>query len=225
MAAVASEIVARNGFIDRIRIVAKHSSDLQVGVDLDEPADILVSELVTNNLIGDGALPAIEQAVRRLVRPGAKIIPARGVIRVALAEDREAHWEEVGTIEGFDLSPLNELAAPCYRIAVGDERIALRSSPADLFCFDFQSGGPFPEGRAAVSLVVSTGRVNGIAQWFRLEMDEEGSYEDFPAVGNTSHWAVLFYPLRRVIEMASGTELTVCGAHDRLSLRLWAEVD
>jgi type II protein arginine methyltransferase len=225
IAAAALEIITRNGFVDRIKVVAKPSSDLEIGVELNEPADVLVSELVTNNLIGDGVLPAIEQAVRRLMRPGAKVIPARGAIRVALAEDREAHWEKAGTIEGFDLSPLNQLAAPCYRISVGDERLALRSNAADLFWFDFQSGGPFPEGRATVSLVASTGRVNGIAQWFRLDMDDEGSYEDFPAVGNTSHWAVLFHPLRQVIEMASGTELTVGGAHDRLSLRIWAEVD
>jgi type III protein arginine methyltransferase len=225
VAAAASEIIARNGFADRIRLVAKHSSDLEIGVDLNGPADVLVSELVTNNLISNGVLPAMEQAVRRLLRPGAKIIPARGAIRVALAEDREAHREEAGTVEGFDLSPFNQLAAPCYGISVGDERLALRSVPADLFCFDFQSGGPFPEGRATVPLVALTGCVNGIAQWFRLEMDEGGWYEDFPGAGRTSHWVVLFYPLRQVIKVDPGAELTVRGAHDRFSLRVWAELN
>jgi len=37
-------------------------------------------------------------------------------------------------------------------------------------------------------------------------------------------WAALFYPLMRLIEMVPGDILTVCGAHDRLSLRIWAEV-
>jgi type II protein arginine methyltransferase len=225
VAAAALEIIARNGFADRIRLVAKHSSDVEIGVDLKGPADVLVSELVTNNLIGNGVLPAIEQAARRLVRPGAKIIPARGAIRVALAEDREADREAAGTVEGFDLSPFNRLAAPCYGISVGDERLALRSNPADLFCFDFQSGGPFPEGRATAPLVALGGCVNGIAQWFHLGMDEESWYEDFPGAGRTSHWAMLFYPLRRLVEMAPGAELTVRGAHDRFSLRIWAELD
>ena len=89
IADVASEIIAGNGLADRVRIVAKHSADLAVGVDLDEPVDVLVSEIVTNNMVGEGVLPAIEQAARRLIRPDAQIIPARGIVRVALAEDRE----------------------------------------------------------------------------------------------------------------------------------------
>ena len=223
IADVASEIIAGNGLADRLRIVAKHSADLAVGVDLDEPVDVLVSEIVTNEMVGEGVLPAIEQAARRLIRPDAQIIPARGIVRVALAEDRDSHRQQIGMVDGFDLSRFNRLAGPCYRISVGNERLTLRSNPGDLFCFDFQSGGPFPEATAAVPLSASGGIVNGIAQWIRLAMDEDGWYENRPTVGTSSAWDVLFYPLQRPIEMAAGDKLTVCGAHDRLSLRIWAE--
>jgi type II protein arginine methyltransferase len=223
VAEVASEIIACNGFADRIQIVGKHSADLAVGVDLDEPADVLVSEIVSNEIVGEGVLPAIEQAARRLVRPDAQIIPARGIVRVALAEDRGLHRQQIGMIDGFDLSRFNRLAHPCYQISVGNERLTLRSNPGDLFRFDFQSSGPFPEATAAVPLSASGGTVNGIAQWIRLEMDEDGWYENRPTVGTSSAWAVLFYPLQRPIEMAADDKLTVRGAHDRLSLRIWAE--
>jgi type III protein arginine methyltransferase len=222
VAAVVSKIIARNEFADRVRVVAKHSADLEIGVDLARPADVLIWDNLSNNMIGAGALPTTEQAVRRLMRPGAPAIPARGVVRVALAEDL-THRRQMHIVEGFDLSEFNRLAPPSYEVHVGNERLALRSQPGDLFRFDFQSGGPFPEDRAAISLSSTGGSVNGIAQWVRFELDEEGWYENMPCVGAMSCFAVMFYPLQRPVEMAPGDTSKVCGAHDRLSLRIWAE--
>jgi SAM-dependent methyltransferase len=222
VAGVVSEIAARNGFADRVRVVAKHSSDLEIGTDLDGPADVLVWDNLSTTLIGAGALPTVEQAVRRLVRPNARVIPAKGAIRIALAEDRKAQNERMSFVEGFDLSPFNRLAPPSYRISREKARTVLRSEPADLFRFDFQSGGPFPEARAKVTLSTSGGPVNGIAQWVYLEIDEELRHE-FPVEENSALGAT-FYPLMRPIEMASGDTLTVCGSHDRQSLRIWGEV-
>lgn len=223
VAATASEIIACNGFADRVRIIVKSAADLEVGTDLSDRADVLIWDVLRSNMIGAGALPIMEMAARRLIRPGASVIPARGTIRIALAEDREAHCRRMQTVEGFDLSPFNRLAAPTYTILVGDERLALRGEPGDLFCFDFQSGGRFPEARSTTSLTATGGCVNGIAQWIRFQMDEEGWYENPPSVGAISTFGVVFYPLKRPIEMAPGAKLTVSGAHDRQSLRIWAD--
>jgi protein arginine N-methyltransferase 7 len=222
VAGVVSEIVACNGLADRVRVVAKHSSDLEIGTDLDGPADVLIWDNLSTTLIGAGALPTVEQAVRRLVRPNARVIPAKGAIRIALAEDRKAQNRKMSFVEGFDLSPFNRLAPPCYQISHQRGRAVLRSEPADLFRFDFRSGGPFPEARAAVVLSASGGPANGIAQWVYLEIDEELRHE-FPVEKNSVLGAT-FYPLMRPIEMASGDTLRVCGSHDRQSLRIWAEI-
>jgi protein arginine N-methyltransferase 7 len=224
VAAAVSQVIARNDLADRVRVVAKHSADLEIGVDLARPADVLIWDTLSHDMIGAGALPTVEQAVRRLLRPGAPAIPARGVVRVALAEDREADRRQMHIVDGFDLSAFNRLVEPSYRIKVGSERLALRSQPGDLFRFDFESGGPFREARAAVSLSSAGGTVNGIVQWVRFELDEEGWYENRPCVGAISCFRVMFYPLQRPIEMAPGDTLKVRGSHDRLSLRIWAEV-
>lgn len=224
VAAVASEIIARNGFADRVRVIVKSSADLEVGVDLPKPADVLIWDTLGSNVIGSGALPVVEHAKRRLMRLDAAIIPARGTVRIALAEDREAYLRQMHIVEGFDLSPFNRLAAPRYAISNGDKRLALRSEVRDLFCFDFQSGGPFPEARASVSLSSSGGPVNGIAQWLRFELDDETHYENMPALGAFSIFAVAFHPLREPITMALGDKLLVSGSHDRHSVRIWAEV-
>jgi type II protein arginine methyltransferase len=127
-------------------------------------------------------------------------------------------------VDGFDLSPFNRLATPSYRIRPGDERLALRSKPGDLFRFDFQSGGPFHGGRAALSLTASGGRVNGIVQWIRLEVEEDSYYENFPSRDRASSLSQLFYPLIHPTKVPKGESLTVHGSHERRSLRVWGEV-
>ena len=127
-------------------------------------------------------------------------------------------------VDGFDLPPFNRLAAPFYVLNVGDERLVLRSEPVDLFCFDFQSGGPFPGAHASVSLSASGGLVNGIAQWQCLELDDKVSYENFPSKGASSVFGVVFHPLRRPIELEPGARVVVSASHDRLLFRIWADV-
>jgi hypothetical protein len=97
------------------------------------------------------------------------------------------------------------------------------SAPADLFDFDFQSGGPFPPARTAITLVSNGGEVNGIAQWIALKLDEEGWYENDPGRGVLSSWPVMLWPLVAARNCPEGTAVTVRGNHDRLALRIWAE--
>jgi predicted O-methyltransferase YrrM len=225
VAATAAQIVAANDLTNRVRVIEKGSTDLEVGIDFAEPADVLVWDTLSSNMIGANALPILEHATRRLLKPGAPTIPANGTVRIALAEDRRFHLKRMHNVEGFDLSLFNRLAASCYAINVSDERLVLRSEPVDLFHFDFQSGGPFPEAEASVSLSASGGLVNGIAQWQRLNFDDDASYENCPSKGAYSVFDVVFYPLRKPVELKAGANVLVSAAHNRLAFRIWADVD
>ena len=224
VAAAALDSFVRNGYSDQIQVLSRDFADLEVGVDLNAPADVMVMEPFAPNVVGRGILPIMEQAARRLLRPGAQVIPARATVRIALAEDRDVQLERMGTVEGFDLSAFNRLLLPAYGIGAGSDRLTLRSEAHDLFCFDFQSGGPFPEDRTSVSLISSGGCVNGVAQWMRLTLDDVGWYENRPAVGTVSAWSVRFFPLVRPIELEAGESLTIFGSHDRATVRIWAQV-
>ena len=103
VAATAAEIVEANGFADRVTIVAKHSRDLEVGRDLDRPADLLVSEIVSNDILGQDVLGCMENVLGRLTRAGACIIPSHGAIRVALAHYGEAVQIEMVAADVQDL--------------------------------------------------------------------------------------------------------------------------
>jgi protein arginine N-methyltransferase 7 len=74
LAHVAKINVAANGYADRIRVICKHSTELDVHADLGGPADILVSEIVSDDLLGEGVLSSHADAVSRLLKPGATII-------------------------------------------------------------------------------------------------------------------------------------------------------
>jgi len=222
VAHAARRIVAANGYADRIRIVCKHSTALDLEIDLGGPVDVLVSETIGNNLIGEHVLPIMEEAPRFL-RSGGRILPARGSVRVALASYESVGRMRMAVVDGFDLSPFNELAPPCLRIKRRDRGIALLSEPADLLTFDFASGGPFPAGRAFLSLT-SQGAASGVAQWVRLTVDADAEYENHPAThAVTSNWAVLFYPFAEGLRCKAGDRIKVFGSHDRKSLRIWAE--
>jgi type II protein arginine methyltransferase len=222
MAATATQIVAGNGYADRIRIVAKHSRDLEIGSDLTGPADVIVSETFANNLLGENILGTMEDVVGRLGHPATRVIPSHGSVRIALACYRNLAFRQTRSVQGFDLSLMNGFSAG-IALSPGNEALELRSAPEDLFSFDFSSGGPFTDHRATVSLTSTGGTVNGIVQWFRLTMDAEGTYENRPAPGASSSWAVMFQPLPSVMESQPGDRIVVRGGRDRTWVWMWVD--
>jgi hypothetical protein len=106
--------------------------------------------------------------------------------------------------------------------ALAQCRKALALAPcdaADLFAFDFGTSKFCAPAHASVTCVATGGRVNGIAQWIALEMDEDTRNENRPAAGSTSCWAALFHPLLYPIDASSGQEIRVFGSHDRHRFR------
>ena len=217
----ARQIVAQNGYGDRVRVVAKHSSELRIGVDLDGPADVFVSEIISGSLLNEAVLPVVEDVVPRLLRPGAAVIPYRGAIRVALAFYEGAATMRLGVIDGFDLSAFNQLLAPHYSLQIEDRLLTRSSAAADLFAFTFPSGGPFVDGRASVSLRAKA-RANGVVQWIRIRTDECTYYENEPGTGEGSSWCAEFHPFADGLVVEAGAEVAVHGSHNKTALHIWA---
>ena len=222
IAAAARDVIAANGLSDRVRVITKHSSDVTLS-DTNEPADILVSEIVSNDLLSEGVLPAHSDAMKRLLKPGAAVIPARGRIRVALAHDAQWQRHFVGEVSGFDLSLFNRLARPNWELPVLSECLSLRSAAATLFDFDFGANEPSPNQRRALSLQSMGGEVNGIVQWISLEMDNEGRYDNQPGVGAPSCWGALFWPMHKALYTVEGQNITLVGSHEVDRVRIWCE--
>lgn len=203
VAAAAADIVRLNGLSDRVTVVAKRSADLRVGIDLAEPADLLLSELFDDSLFGDNVIGFVADARARLLKPGAAIVPARAELRCALAAfDVPLQRRPLGTVEGFDLSPFNLLAPDVLR--AGMAGAVLRSDACSALPVDFATASP-REGRSATLHVRSHGgRIDGVAQWLRLDFGGGVVYENAPGAGSRSHWGAPLHPFAEPIETAAG---------------------
>ncbi len=70
---VARATFDRNGLGDRITLIDGWSTEVQ----LPEPADVLVSEIIGNEALGEQVLEATLDARKRFLKPDARIIPSR----------------------------------------------------------------------------------------------------------------------------------------------------
>lgn len=219
IAAAARENVAVNGFADRVTVVNKHSTALELA-DVGGLADILVSEIVSNDMLSEGTLPAHEDAVPRLLKPGGAVIPVRGQIRIALMDDGGAAQPDLGLIESFDLSAFNKLRRPYRDIPVGSDAITLRSAAADLFALDF-ANGPWRGERREISVESLGGRVSGVVQWIALDLDDSETYENHPGPGAASCWGAIFWPFAKPIISVPGQSFVIGACHEGNRVRIW----
>jgi SAM-dependent methyltransferase len=209
-AAVAREICDRNGYADRIDVICKPANELLPGVDLERPADLLFCDIFSLALVGFDPFPALADARARLLQPGAPVIPASGIIKVALAR-----WTECDTFcrasraGGFDIGPFSKLAPISAGIRTHDPSLTLCSPGAEAFRFDFAAPQP-GTGRAQLTLQADRdGTVDGIAQWIRLELDSEAALEVPPGSGESFFEGTTFWPLTRSVQLRRGETVEV----------------
>lgn len=219
LAETAREIVALNGYGDVIQVIPKRSTELTRDGDLGGGADVIVAEVFSDDVVGEGALPTLQHAAAELARPGARIIPASASARIALAY-REYKGRNLRDVEGFDLSPFERHFPPHRPLLIGDKNLHLRSEPRTLFEFDFQRGTPFRNERAELRLTASGGAANGVVRWIRLQLDEQEIYENAPQQGKQSHWGAWFDPLPGEA-LEAGESISLHAAHDQERVHLW----
>lgn len=222
LAATAREIVARNGYGDVVEIVAERSTKLEPTGALEGGADLIVSEVFSHTLLDEGAIETLNHAMKTLARPGARIIPASASIQVALAEYQGEMQPPLGEVAGFDLSLFDRHAPRAISVPLKSPKLCLRSAGLPLFDFDFTRGEAPAEQRRKLELTSLGGRINGIAQWIRLQLTDDIVFENGPGLDRWSHWPCVFYPFDSPLETAEGDPVPVEGWHDEVRLRIWS---
>jgi type II protein arginine methyltransferase len=219
IAAVARKIIALNGQADRVRLVAKRSTELTIGGDLDEPADVLVSEILSSSVLSEYVLDTFEDAVRRLLKPGAPVIP-RAVSAVGCLAGGPALEKMgfVGAIDGLDLSPFAELAAPRFPINGFSPPWTRLSADAELVHFDLTAASHPPALETLAIPVTGDGVATGIVQWMRVELDETTVFTNPPEAFDGGGWQQVLHTFPKPIPLRSGQIFRLVAGHDRSSL-------
>jgi len=215
IAACAREIVAANGFADRVNVLAMKSTDVVVGRDMPARADLVVSEILSSELIGEGVVPALRHAHAELLAPGAASVPKGGAVMACLVggEAFGRHFF-VGRGAGFELAAFNAFRPEVVSLQfqaypwepMSDEVVVLnlaypfRDDPPPLF--------------SAVFRADRSGRCFGVGQWIRIDLDDEIAFANHPSAPATepSGWQHIFYPFERPLAVAAGQSVEVAVA-------------
>ncbi len=218
IADTARAIVADNGLDDVVTVIGKMSTDLAVGEDIDRPADVLVSEVLSSEFISEGVLSSIEDAKQRLLRPGAAIIPRAGSMMIGLLGGSDiADNIRVGSVDGFDLSRFNSITSRKMAVYRNDLDLALLSADTAAFTFDFAGQDSFPAEEKLLHIpVTAAGMCQGIIQWNHLQMDETIVFENHPSQPSAaSAWNHVVYVFDDAVEVSPGQTVVVSAMHDR----------
>lgn len=224
IAEVAREVVTRNRYAERICVVAKRSTELAIGEDLDAPADILISEILSSSVLSELVLPTFEDAIARLLRPGAVVIP-RGVAAIGCVAGGVA-LERIAVVDGaagFDLSPFAALASPRLPLSGFSPPWTRLSADHELLRLDLTQSAHPPSLQTFVVPITADGIAVGIVQWLRVELDTVTVFANPPETYGAGGWQQVLHTFPHPVPVTAGMSLRLTVGHDRSSLILASE--
>ncbi|XP_030524883.1 protein arginine N-methyltransferase 7 isoform X1 [Rhodamnia argentea] len=235
------KILRANDMAKSITVLNKRSDEVRVGVDIDSRADVLVSEILDSELLGEGLVPTLQHAHDMLLVENPVTVPYKAIVYGQLVEStylwklHDLYNNEAEISDGIHLVPagLERIIGvklqqhPMHCDAIKRE-IKLLSEPFRIFEFNF---GKRPEshGETAVHVkATGSGQVNAVISWWMLQLDEEGSihYSTAPkwitssGAGNwCDHWkqCVWFIPGKGV-PLAKDEEISLRAVHGDTSI-------
>ncbi|PWA45607.1 protein arginine methyltransferase 7 [Artemisia annua] len=182
------KVLRANNMDGKIRLFNKRSDELQVGVDMTSRADVLVSEILDSELLGEGLIPTLQHAHDNLLVQGYKTVPYKATTYGQLVESTHL-WKlhdlfsnEANVADGIHLVPKGketilrvkqqQFAMHCDAMS---EEIQLLSEPFKIFEFDF-SKRPDSHGETQLHVkATNDGIVHAVVSWWVLQLDEEGN--------------------------------------------------
>ena len=201
---LARAIVRENGVEDRVVFLDQMSPRVEVP----EAADVLVTETIGNFGFNEGILGWVEDARRRLLKPGATIVPQSIELHACLIEAPELYaricdWESSGC--GVNLQSARAFAVNNLypeRIApewcLGAARSLGGVSLASMDSSKFDAETRFEVGR--------TGTLHGVCGWFSARLCDEVTISNAP--GDPAHsWNQVFLPFSSTVDVQAGDVL------------------
>ena len=194
IAETAKEIIESNGYKEKISVLNKHSTDLIVGEDLPQRADLIISEILSSEFVGEGVRTTVLDSNKRLLKKGGTMIPQSGKIRIAMIDNSPEIFTNtsVANVHGFDLSKFNSITQSKFNLKPRDNPLLL-SNPEDVFNINFYDASEVVREEKIIKLRVNQdGLCVGLIQLIWIHLYKEIEYENKPGE-NDSHWNTPIY--------------------------------
>ncbi len=219
IADMAEQIVAQNGFADQIEIFAKPSSHLEVGVELAAPADILISEILSSDLLTENVLDTFEDAHARLLKEDAIVIPrVASAIGCLVESDVLKDYVFVDRVSGFDVSLFGDFAAmklPIHGTMTDWRRL---SADIELVRVDLTKKGHQSDLQHISIPVLKDGVATGIVQWMQIDLADGIVFDNHPNGYSDGGWLQILHHFPKPIQVCAGELLSLAVGHDRVTL-------
>jgi type III protein arginine methyltransferase len=214
--------VARQSGVDGQIEFIRGRSDL---VRIEEPGDLLISEIVGNRILNEGLLETTLDARRRLLKPGARLIPEKIEILAEVGRtDRFEHLQRefgrVGGEVGVNLDPLahwfqGRVAAGQVVWELGTEGDDFRplADEVSLLEIDLRKMESVDFSVARSVLPCSDGMANAVVLAFRLQL-MEGVELSTSGRGHGLHWSKPVFMLRRPLPVHAGQPVRVRATYE-----------
>lgn len=221
IAQAALKVIEKNGLSDRITVIPKLSHNLVIGVDIPEPADVVISEIVDTVLLGEGALATLTHAMSALAKPDARAVPERGTLFAQLVESDQLLdlWQPLEA-EGFDLSGFHHLASVAQITPNDFAACGLRPlGPAtDLFQFDFTKPNVRPARTTEALNCSGCGTIHAVFVSFEMELAPDIIVTN--GLQSSGHWGRTAFLLDHPRSALAGDRVKVTAQHDSAQLSL-----
>jgi SAM-dependent methyltransferase len=222
IARAAGRLFAANGVGSRITLIRGFSTNIW----LPERADVLISELIGDEPLAEHVIGITQDAVRRLLRPRARLIPERIRMFVLLvsipAAERGKLTFQQETLRtwrswyGFDFSSLitlphigpTGLGFDYFVNPYSMRQWQILSDPVLVANIDLRNRRHAWIGTRRVVTVVAAGELNGLIIYFELAVPSKMFLSTHPAlVAESNHWLSPVRILRNPISVTKGNKL------------------
>lgn len=211
LADITKSIVQENGFKDQIEVISKKSTSIEVGKELSDKADLVVSEILDCGLLGEGVLPSLRHAWKNLLKPDAVCIPEGADLRGQLIQSEEIHLvNPICEISGFDLSAFNTFAeaVPYQARTLNNLEYNALSDVFDITEINFyklppQASIDKPNEIEVEVEILNDGMIHGVAFWFNLHLNKDIKLSSGPG-GELKHWGQAMYIMKNPILVKKG---------------------
>jgi protein arginine N-methyltransferase 1 len=199
---VAREIALLNGLASKIEFV----QDISTRLNLDEPADVIVSDLRGVLPFHAQHLTSLMDARDRLLAPGGWLIPWRDTLAAAIISAPETFGASIDVWARFDpevdMSPAAQIVANTWW-QEHFEPDQLVSAPATWVSLDYHSVVS-PHAAGELHFVIDRAEtVHGLAMWFDAELAPGVGFSSGPGHGRPVYGQA-FFPFREAVTVEAG---------------------